>query len=71
MCYRARQLLSTQEGKCAICHREFTRQPHVDHDHRNDRIRGLLCGSCNRAIGLLGDDADRVQSAANYLEAHS
>jgi hypothetical protein len=29
----------------------------------------LLCANCNTAIGLLGDDPDRVRAAAQYLEA--
>lgn len=40
---------------------------HVDHDHRTGRIRGLLCGSCNRAAGLLADSAERAVSLALYL----
>jgi len=66
-----RNLLAKQEGGCAICH---TSNPGgsrgrfcVDHDHKTGRVRGLLCQSCNRAIGLLGDDANRLIAAAAYL----
>jgi hypothetical protein len=27
----------------------------------------LLCGSCNRALGLFKDDVKRIQEAINYL----
>ena len=30
-------------------------------------IRGLLCSKCNHAIGLLGDDPDRMAAAATYV----
>ena len=56
-----------QAGCCAICQRRVALS--VDHDHRTGEVRGLLCGSCNRAIGLLKDDPDRAGRAAQYLEA--
>jgi hypothetical protein len=39
----------------------------VDHCHRSGERRGLLCGPCNTAIGLLADDPDRAAAAAAYL----
>ena len=56
-----------QEGKCAICGCEADRLD-VDHSHLTDRIRGLLCGPCNRAIGIMADDPSRLRKAADYLE---
>jgi hypothetical protein len=38
-------LLESQNGCCAICHREVTLT--VDHDHITGKIRGLLCNRCN------------------------
>jgi hypothetical protein len=58
-----------QEGKCAICgqHKAVL---DVDHCHETNAFRGLLCHRCNWAIGILGDDADILQQAANYLRKH-
>jgi hypothetical protein len=67
-------MLEHQGNRCAIC-RTDTPCPtsgktwHIDHDHETGRVRGLLCNSCNRGIGQLGDDPDRLESAARYLRA--
>lgn len=69
-----RDILKRQQGVCAVC-----RQPErtvrnrlmaVDHDHVTGQIRGLLCSQCNRAIGMLGDDPDRITAAARYVRSH-
>ena len=59
--------LQEQDGCCAICYRILT-EPHVDHDHETNQLRALLCGSCNRAIGLLQDSIFVVESALAYLK---
>jgi hypothetical protein len=59
------KMCANQYNKCAICAEEVSLN--VDHCHSNGHIRGLLCGCCNRAIGLLRDDVKILQSAINYL----
>lgn len=66
-------LYEEQNGECAICGttqcadaREFPL--HVDHNHRTDEVRGLLCDLCNRGIGNFNDDPELLRSAADYLE---
>lgn len=61
-------LVSAQLGNCAICGANEDLELHVDHDHRTKKVRGLLCGKCNKAIGLLNDDPDLLVAAKNYLE---
>ena len=64
------ELLEAQGGVCAICHglpNGPGRRFHIDHCHDSKKVRGLLCGKCNTAIGLLNDDPQRAESAAAYL----
>lgn len=56
-----------QENCCAICRIVFDRTPHADHDHETQSPRGLLCGTCNQAIGLLQDNSRLCEAAAAYL----
>lgn len=55
-----------QTGVCAICRKKRTLV--IDHDHKTLRTRGLLCGSCNRALGLLQDNPKILRAALSYLE---
>lgn len=71
-------MLKEQEGKCAICgNPEFKRNGKgeinslsVDHDHTTLKNRQLLCNLCNAAIGMLRDDPEIAQRAADYLRRH-
>jgi len=51
---------------CEICERTIDLVP--DHSHETNTVRGVLCGRCNRAIGLLQDRPDLLRAAAQYLE---
>lgn len=61
-------LYDQQDGRCAICGRD-DRDLVVDHNHGDGTIRGLLCSNCNTGIGLLGDDPDVLDAAAEYLHS--
>jgi hypothetical protein len=43
-------------------------RPHVDHDHATGRVRGLLCNTCNIALGMLHEDHAKIHGLATYLE---
>ena len=64
--------LKVQDGRCAICGSPPSQRKAlcVDHDHVNKKLRGLLCDSCNRAIGLLKDSTETLQKAIDYLNKH-
>lgn len=63
-------MLSSQGGKCAICKTVFTGTVHVDHDHKSGTVRALLCGKCNKGIGLFNDDVNLLNDAISYLAYH-
>lgn len=62
-------LFEKQRGLCAICKGldNYTKRLAVDHCHKTGKIRGLLCGSCNRGIGLLKDSFEILLKAHDYL----
>ena len=64
-------LLKKQKGRCKICRVDLrklpTSQHHVDHLHDTGLVRGLLCKSCNNALGNMRDNPDRLEAAAAYL----
>jgi hypothetical protein len=58
-----------QAGVCAICGGK-ERRGHalsVDHCHQTNKVRGLLCGDCNRGLGLFRDNPEALVRAAEYL----
>lgn len=70
-----KKLLNQQQGKCAVCgannsqHKVYDRLC-VDHCHKTGLVRGLLCHTCNTAIGNLRDNPELCESAAAYLRLH-
>ena len=75
------QMLTNQDSKCATC---GTTEPGgrksgrgggadvfvVDHCHKTGEVRGLLCHSCNRSMGLLGDNVSILSEMIKYLQNH-
>lgn len=72
-------MMKSQDGCCAICDRELSisrnalpvDKANVDHDEKSGRVRALLCGSCNRGIGLFLHDPDTLRRAADYCNHHA
>ncbi len=63
-----------QDGRCAICKRPEAecggrgKKLHIDHCHETDRVRGLLCTSCNTGIGQFQDNSDLMRRAIEYVD---
>jgi hypothetical protein len=62
------EMVVDQEGRCAICRREFPQTPHVDHDHETGKVRGLLCRRCNIMLGWFDRMGDQAMA---YLTLHA
>ncbi|MFK0171342.1 endonuclease VII domain-containing protein [Streptomyces sp. NPDC090306] len=59
-------LISSQGGVCCIC--LAAPAVHVDHCHETGRVRGVLCFSCNAALGQFKDRPEAIRRAAAYVE---
>lgn len=67
-------MLHNQNGCCAICGKHWSvenRTLHIDHNHSNGNIRGLLCRNCNTALGLLNEDSALFDKAKEYLKKNN
>lgn len=78
------EAMAQRQGGCAMCgvarprHEGHRNGWHVDHDHAccpggvacERCIRGVLCAQCNKLIGLVDDDVDRLVAAIRYLRRH-
>jgi Recombination endonuclease VII len=64
------QMLEKQDYKCAYCldYLELLGSC-VDHDHKTNKVRWILCRQCNAASGLFKDDHQIMKRAATLLEA--
>jgi hypothetical protein len=63
-------MLLRQDYKCRICEipeDRFVGSFHVDHSHISGKVRGLLCPSCNHAIGMFDDDISKLRRARQYM----
>lgn len=53
---------------CALCGKPEGSQSLVfDHCHKTNTFRGYLHNSCNRSMGVLGDDVEGLMRALNFL----
>ena len=64
------EMHQAQDDCCKICNNK-TDKLVVDHCHTTGEIRGLLCSTCNSAIGLLKEDPKVISNAIEYLKSAS
>lgn len=55
--------------KCEICNNVSSIGNSIvfDHCHKTNSFRGYCCNSCNRSIGVLGDNIEGMIKVINYL----
>ena len=67
---KAQNAVESHVGGCSVCHR---RRPGgmggwiADHDHKRKKFRGILCNSCNAALGFAQDDIKVLLALVDYL----
>src|SRR5579862_5532617 len=59
------QMVADQQSRCLICKRKS--KLCVDHCHRTGAIRGLLCRTCNMALGWYEAREDEIR---DYLKSN-
>ena len=67
-------LLESQNGVCAICKEKNgrgTEKLAVDHNHKTNKVRGLLCFKCNVSLGYLAEDVERMNKMIQYVQSHN
>lgn len=62
-----KKLLEDANGLCTICRNPPHRWLVIDHCHRSNEVRGVLCELCNQALGLFKDDISSLENAIKYL----
>lgn len=68
------EMFENQKESCAICDThvsQLKRRLAVDHNHKTNKARALLCDKCNLGLGNFCDDIDLLQKALDYLKKHN
>ena len=63
--------LEKQKGLCALCKSiQFCgkrKKLYVDHCHKTNKFRGLVCFKCNVLLGMANDKIKILKAAIKYL----
>lgn len=63
-----KEMYIKQNGCCAICKQNLSYdRAMTDHNHKTDKVRGLLCQACNIGLGYIERDGF-IKNALKYLE---
>ena len=52
---------------CPCCGRRMEKKC-IDHCHKTEKIRGVICNNCNTALGLIDDNKETLSNLIQYLE---
>jgi hypothetical protein len=70
------KMLESQNGVCKICKSPDSGISHsdrlfVDHCHKTNKIRGLLCNRCNSILGFANDCIETLEKSIQYLRNYN
>lgn len=60
------KMIEDCSGLCEICLKE--KATDIDHDHKTGKVRGMLCGDCNKGLGFMKDNINILNGSVEYLE---
>lgn len=66
------QEIGLPPARCPVCKRvdnesDWWHTLVPDHDHSTGHFRGWLCGACNKALGMVGDDPRILKRLSRWL----
>lgn len=62
------ELLKNQNYKCGVCKKQIDiHTANIDHDHKTNKVRGLLCKACNFLVGTFENRIALLMQAGRYL----
>lgn len=62
-------MFTDQGGVCAICGTSPGKKKlAIDHNHETDKVRGLLCMSCNIALGHTDENIEVLENMIAYIK---
>src|SRR5260370_20147488 len=66
------EFVRIQDGKCSICKRVLDRENPdrvcVDHDHKTNKTRSIVCKRCNLVLGMVDNDIELLGKYVTYLK---
>lgn len=68
------EMFKEQNFKCLCCGDglpSISKHIHIDHDHKTNEVRGVVCRDCNLMLAYGRDDPARLRAAADYLVRHA
>jgi hypothetical protein len=69
--FEKKQIIIKQNYRCLSCNTDLKKlnekSIHIDHDHVTNKIRGVLCASCNLALGILEENPKKIYKLYLYI----
>ena len=67
------EMVKKCERKCEICKCNLrfltsSKNTCVDHCHKTNKVRGILCSSCNCSLGMFNDNIELIKRSIDYLK---
>lgn len=64
------EMVDSQNGTCVICNCVPNKLV-IDHSHVTNKVRELLCISCNAALGQVKENENTMMSMLSYIRKHN